>query len=242
MSFSVRRVFIASLLVVLTFTAIGCSTAYQPLADHHVGYTEEHLGANVYQVSYASNGSLAVGEIQQLMLYRAADLALKEGFSHFTVLDSKYEKNYESLVRRGGAKPAPADAKLALPGNVSRGSGASSLPSGGFAALDSNGVPTQNEVNVITEYNAGGGPANPGRRLLDVVKGTIALRSEGGENVLDARQVLHDIRASRGEAHRAVKENTTMLIELGSAAGADDYDARDLVTRLEPVVKKRVVL
>lgn len=78
-----RILLIAPMLVLLS----GCATSYQPLGMSG-GYTDLPLNATTYRVTYNGNGYTSATRLQNLLLYRCADLTLQNGYKYFIVLDS----------------------------------------------------------------------------------------------------------------------------------------------------------
>ena len=66
----------------------GCATAYQP-EGFSGGFSETQLDTNVFRVSFKGNGKTSADRAEEMALLRSADLALKNGFTHFVILDGK---------------------------------------------------------------------------------------------------------------------------------------------------------
>jgi hypothetical protein len=66
----------------------GCATAYQP-EGLSGGFSETQLDTNVFRVSFRGNGYTRAERAEDLALLRSAELTLKNGFTHFVVIDGR---------------------------------------------------------------------------------------------------------------------------------------------------------
>ncbi|MBK9595716.1 MAG: hypothetical protein IPO57_10280, partial [Rhodocyclales bacterium] len=73
-----------SLMVVLG----GCATAYQS-EGLSGGFSETQLDTNVFRVSFRGNGYTRAERAEELALLRGAELTLKNGFTHFAIIDGR---------------------------------------------------------------------------------------------------------------------------------------------------------
>lgn len=73
-----------SLMVVLG----GCATAYQS-EGFSGGFSETQLDTNVFRVSFRGNGYTRAERAEELALLRSAELTLKNGFTHFAIIDGR---------------------------------------------------------------------------------------------------------------------------------------------------------
>jgi len=73
-----------SLLVVLG----GCATAYQTEGPSG-GFSETQLDTNVFRVSFRGNGYTRAERAEELALLRSAELTLRNGFTHFVVIEGR---------------------------------------------------------------------------------------------------------------------------------------------------------
>ncbi|GIX25986.1 MAG: hypothetical protein KatS3mg122_3217 [Caldimonas sp.] len=64
----------------------GCATTYQP-EGFSGGFSETQLDTNVFRVSFRGNGYTRAERAEELALLRSAELTLKNGFTHFVVID-----------------------------------------------------------------------------------------------------------------------------------------------------------
>jgi hypothetical protein len=74
----------------------GCETAtpYQPLGATHTrgGFTDQQLDATHYRVSFFGNSLTSRQQVENYLLYRAAELTLAHGYSCFTVVNHDTDK------------------------------------------------------------------------------------------------------------------------------------------------------
>jgi hypothetical protein len=81
---------IAAPLAALAILA-GCTTAtpYQPLGSTRTqgGYVDQQLDATHYRVSFFGNSLTSRQQVENYLLYRAAELTLARGFNCFTVVN-----------------------------------------------------------------------------------------------------------------------------------------------------------
>jgi hypothetical protein len=66
----------------------GCATAYQP-EGFSGGFSETQLDTNIFRVSFRGNGYTRAERAEELALLRSAELTLKNGFTHFAIIDSR---------------------------------------------------------------------------------------------------------------------------------------------------------
>ncbi len=79
-----------SLLVVLASSLLSaCATPYQK-SGLGGGYSETRLAENVFQVSFRANASKrSEGRAEDFALLRCAELTIENGFTYFSIADSK---------------------------------------------------------------------------------------------------------------------------------------------------------
>jgi hypothetical protein len=76
-------------LLALAFAILsGCATSYQP-QSFSGGFTETQLDTNVFRVSFKGNGYTSVEKVEEMSLLRSADLTLKNGFTHFVIVNGR---------------------------------------------------------------------------------------------------------------------------------------------------------
>lgn len=67
----------------------GCATGYQPNNPFMGGgFTETQLDRNMFRVSFRGNGYTSPDRAEDFALLRSAELALKNGFTHFVIVQS----------------------------------------------------------------------------------------------------------------------------------------------------------
>ncbi|MGH1480814.1 MAG: CC0125/CC1285 family lipoprotein [Geminicoccales bacterium] len=78
----------------LLFVLAACSmpTPYQP-ANGGYGYKEQQLEANRYRVSFDGNASTDRDDVQNYLLYRAAELTVQKDFDYFTIVDRDLDRS-----------------------------------------------------------------------------------------------------------------------------------------------------
>ena len=75
------------LLPLIVAVLSGCATSYQE-NSFTGGYSDTQLAPDLFRVSYTGNGYSSSGRVQDFALLRAAELSLKNGFSHFSVVSA----------------------------------------------------------------------------------------------------------------------------------------------------------
>ena len=89
-----RATTIALLAVSTVMLLSACATApdaYRPLGVSGVGYTDQALGPNRYMVEVSGSRAIARDEVERYVLQRAAEVTLREGYTHFTLSDEDVE-------------------------------------------------------------------------------------------------------------------------------------------------------
>jgi hypothetical protein len=87
----------AKIAVAVVSTAVllsACATApddYRPLGVSGVGYTDQALGPNRYMVAVSGSRAIARDDVERFVLRRAAEVTLREGYTHFTLTDEDVE-------------------------------------------------------------------------------------------------------------------------------------------------------
>ena len=71
-------------LIVACLALTACATSYHP-ADTQGGYAEKRLGDELYQVSFGANSYTPEDRVARYLLYRAAEIAKREGAVGFIV-------------------------------------------------------------------------------------------------------------------------------------------------------------
>lgn len=99
----IRPAFILGLLVA-SVAASGCATMtpYQedrPGQSVSGGYSDVAVGAGRYRVSFAGNSLTARDRVEGYLLYRAAELTVRDGYDWFLIVDRFTEHDTETYVR-----------------------------------------------------------------------------------------------------------------------------------------------
>lgn len=84
-----RFIALSSLLMLAACTV---PTPYQP-ADGGYGYRDQQIEDNRYRVSFDGNASTPREDVQNYLLYRAAELTVEKGFDYFTIVDRNLERS-----------------------------------------------------------------------------------------------------------------------------------------------------
>ncbi len=70
----------------------GCAspTPYQPMTDGF-GYSDQLLESNRFRVTFSGNSDTSRSTVENYLLYRAAEVTVKSGFSYFIIADRETE-------------------------------------------------------------------------------------------------------------------------------------------------------
>jgi hypothetical protein len=92
----------APLAGILILAACATATPYQPLGvgDTRGGYAEQRIEENRYRVMFAGNVYTSRERVENFLLYRAAELALQNGYDGFTIVERTTERDVETRVYR----------------------------------------------------------------------------------------------------------------------------------------------
>lgn len=88
---SMRAMMFMPVVVVL----FGCVSPYKQ-EGFGGGFSETQLDTSVFRVSFRGNGVTQAERVEELALLRSAELTLKNGFTHFAVIDSKSREIHSS--------------------------------------------------------------------------------------------------------------------------------------------------
>jgi hypothetical protein len=84
---STKIAFLAASTAMLLSACATAPDAYQPLGASGVGYTDQSLGPNRYMVAVSGSHAIARDDVERFVLRRAAEVTLREGYTHFTLSD-----------------------------------------------------------------------------------------------------------------------------------------------------------
>ena len=80
----------------------GCATAtpYQPLGygGQRDGYATQQLDQNHYRVMFVGNSLTSRQQVENYLLFRAAELTLQQGYSCFTIVNRDTDQNTQVRV------------------------------------------------------------------------------------------------------------------------------------------------
>ena len=85
------------LILTAVTTLAACATAYQP-EGFSGGFTETQLDKNVFRVSFQGNGYTGANRAEDMALLRSAELTLKNGFTHFVIVDGRSRTDYSAFT------------------------------------------------------------------------------------------------------------------------------------------------
>ena len=96
-----RSVLAASALAAATLSSCSTPTPYQPnIAGQRVagGYSEKRLAGDRYRVDFSGNSLTSRDRVEGYLLYRAAELALGDGYDWFLIVDRLTERDTQTYV------------------------------------------------------------------------------------------------------------------------------------------------
>ncbi len=93
-------------LAVSILSACVSPTPYQPAPPRGFGFSEERLDQNRYRVMFRGNSLTKRETVEDYLLYRAAELTLQNGFSHFILVgrDVEAKTSYRYWVDHYGGR------------------------------------------------------------------------------------------------------------------------------------------
>ena len=97
-----RGLRLCALLACLAITACATATPYQPDSPGQRvsgGYAERRIGDDRYEVSFSGNSLTARDRVEGYLLYRAAEITLRDGFDWFIIIDRLTERDVRTYVR-----------------------------------------------------------------------------------------------------------------------------------------------
>ena len=90
--FSTLGTWLLAMSALLLLGACAVPTPYQA-ADGGYGYRDQQIEDNRYRVSFSGNASTPREDVQNFLLYRAAELTVQNGFDYFTIVDRNLERS-----------------------------------------------------------------------------------------------------------------------------------------------------
>jgi hypothetical protein len=104
------RPFVLAMLAAIALAACTAPTPYRPAADGE-GYAERRIEDNRYRVEFAGNPSTPRHTVEDYLLYRAAEITLRQGKDHFVVAarstdaDTTYWSSFDDFPTYGFYRP-----------------------------------------------------------------------------------------------------------------------------------------
>ena len=106
---------LAYILICSALSVGGCQTPYQAEGIGG-GYEDIRLSDDTFEVRARGNGYSSEGHTRNIMLLRAADLALQNGFTHFAILDGSMREKTRYVGNSIGT--ATTNAQASVVGNT----------------------------------------------------------------------------------------------------------------------------
>ncbi|OGT05854.1 MAG: hypothetical protein A2103_03770 [Gammaproteobacteria bacterium GWF2_41_13] len=78
-------------LILCVFILAACATPYQPMG-YRGGYSNMQLSDDIYKVTFAGNGFSSREYVNDLLLYRCAELANENRYDYFLMLNDSENK------------------------------------------------------------------------------------------------------------------------------------------------------
>jgi hypothetical protein len=88
-----------SALFAVAFLA-SCATPYAPKSLQG-GYSEVQFDRNVFRVTFEGNGYTSRSNVEEMALLRSAEVALKNGFTHFVIAGGSSDSKHALLPMPG---------------------------------------------------------------------------------------------------------------------------------------------
>lgn len=89
--------------VLLAVVLVGCATPYQEYGSRG-GYHDFRFEDDRYYIAFLGNGYTSLAETEKLARYRAAQIADREGYSYFRILErNKNNSSYSARVGVGAS-------------------------------------------------------------------------------------------------------------------------------------------
>lgn len=85
------RIIAAFGLCLIALGACTQPTPYQPAVDRKFGYTTVPLSQNRFRIAFSGNTQTSRATVEDYLLFRAAEVTLASGASHFTVVERDVE-------------------------------------------------------------------------------------------------------------------------------------------------------
>lgn len=83
---------LAAAAIMLMLAGCATSTPYQPAArEGGFGFSDQRIETNRYRITFRGNSSTTREEVENSLLFRAAEITLDNGFDHFILVESDTE-------------------------------------------------------------------------------------------------------------------------------------------------------
>lgn len=97
------RVAFGLLLTIFAMMAVSCSmpTPYQAISSMGAasgGYAEQAIGPGHYNVTFSGNSLTSRERVERYLLFRAAELTVRDGYDGFRIVDRLVERDRETYV------------------------------------------------------------------------------------------------------------------------------------------------
>jgi hypothetical protein len=92
--FSFRLIFL-SVLALSFLTSCATPTPYQESGAFGMGYRSFKLDSNKYRVSFKGNRITEREQVETYLIYRAAEVTVEEGFTHFSMVNMNTDRKTE---------------------------------------------------------------------------------------------------------------------------------------------------
>jgi hypothetical protein len=79
---------------------LGCATSYQKEGLLSGGYSDVQLDESTYRVTFTGNGYSTKEDVENMLLYRAAEITDANGFDWFTVNERDSDEEYTFQLNR----------------------------------------------------------------------------------------------------------------------------------------------
>ncbi len=87
-----RLTFLFAAAAALVLSACATSTPYQPADSSGRGYTDQQLESNRWRVSFKGNTLTSREQVENYLLYRAAEITTQRGFDYFIIVEGAVDQ------------------------------------------------------------------------------------------------------------------------------------------------------
>lgn len=86
-----------AIIILAAIALSACATSYQSKGLTG-GFDETQLDKNVFRITFTGNGYTKSDRAEEMALLRSAQVALKHGFTHFSIVEGKTNTEYGSFT------------------------------------------------------------------------------------------------------------------------------------------------